>query len=148
MRPKVKYAVINCHRTEYPVSVMCKFFGVFRSGYYDFVKRIGQPEQDTQLARNPARRQYCRRYVRHHRGDPLQRSALHYRPHHPRSGGHQPCGHGPDSQAHRHHRCRLMKTDGAIDKVYINGNASFKEGDTFQYDVEVVVEYYSPLFAK
>ena len=51
MRPKVKYAVICRHRNEYPVSVMCKFFEVSRSGYYDFVKRIGTPEQDADLAR-------------------------------------------------------------------------------------------------
>ena len=51
MRPKVKYAVIHRHRGEYPVSVMCKFFGVSRSGYYDFVKRHGQPEHDAELAR-------------------------------------------------------------------------------------------------
>ena len=29
---------------------MCKFFEVSRSGYYDFVKRLGQPEQDAALA--------------------------------------------------------------------------------------------------
>ena len=50
MRPKVKYSVIYRHREEYPVSVMCKFFGVSRSGYYDFLKRLGQPERDAQLA--------------------------------------------------------------------------------------------------
>ena len=50
MRPKVKYAVIHRHRNEYPISVMCKFFEVSRSGYYDFVKRIDKPEQDTELA--------------------------------------------------------------------------------------------------
>ena len=50
MRPKVKYAVIHRHRDEYPVTVMCKFFGVSRSGYYDFVKQIGKPEQDAVLA--------------------------------------------------------------------------------------------------
>ena len=50
MRPKVKYAVIYRHRNEYAVSVMCKFFGVSRSGYYDFVKRADKPEQDAQLA--------------------------------------------------------------------------------------------------
>jgi len=49
VRPKVKYAVIHRHRNEYPVSVMCKFFEVSRSGYYDFVKRIDKPEQDTEL---------------------------------------------------------------------------------------------------
>ena len=29
---------------------MCKFFEVSRSGYYDFVKRMGQPEHDAELA--------------------------------------------------------------------------------------------------
>ena len=50
MRAKVKYAVIYRHRDEYPVTVMCRFFGVSRSGYYDFVKRLGQPEYDAELA--------------------------------------------------------------------------------------------------
>ncbi len=50
MRPKLKYAVIYRHCHEYPVLVMCRFFGVSRSGYYDFVKRIGQPEHDADLA--------------------------------------------------------------------------------------------------
>ena len=50
MRPKLKYAVIYRHRHEYTVLVMCRFFGVSRSGYYDFVKRIGQPEHDVDLA--------------------------------------------------------------------------------------------------
>ena len=50
MRAKVKYAVIYRHRDEYPVTVMCRFFGVSRSGYYDFVKRLGQPEHDAELA--------------------------------------------------------------------------------------------------
>ena len=50
MRPKIKYHIIYRHRDEYPVSVMCKFFEVSRSGYYAFVKRLGQPEHDTELA--------------------------------------------------------------------------------------------------
>ena len=50
MRPKVKYAVIYRHQNEYPVSVMCKFFEVSRSGYYAFVKRLGRPEHDAELA--------------------------------------------------------------------------------------------------
>ena len=37
MRPRAKYAVIYRHRDEYPVSVMCRFFEISRSGYYDFV---------------------------------------------------------------------------------------------------------------
>ena len=51
MRPKAKYAVIHRHRNMYPVSVMCKFFEVSRSGYYDFLKRQGQPEKDADLAK-------------------------------------------------------------------------------------------------
>lgn len=50
MRAKVKYAVIYRHRSEYPLSVMCQFFGVSRSGYYAFCKRLGQPEPDAWLA--------------------------------------------------------------------------------------------------
>ena len=49
MRPKIKYAVIYRHRGEYPVSVMCSFFEVSRSGYYDFVNRLGKSAQDAQL---------------------------------------------------------------------------------------------------
>ena len=51
MRSKAKYAIIHRHREEYPISVMCKFFGVSRSGYYNFVKRLGQPEKDADLAK-------------------------------------------------------------------------------------------------
>ena len=51
MRPKVKYAVIYRHRGKYPVSVMCSFFEVSRSGYYDFVNRLDRPEADADLAK-------------------------------------------------------------------------------------------------
>ena len=51
MRTKVKYAVIYRHRNEYAVSVMCKFFEVSRSGYYDFVSRMGKAERDAELAK-------------------------------------------------------------------------------------------------
>ena len=50
MRPRAKYAVIHRHRNEYPVSTMCQFFEISRSGYYDFVKRLGRPEHDADLA--------------------------------------------------------------------------------------------------
>ena len=50
MKAAVKYAVIYRHRKEYPVLVMCRLFGVSRSGYYDYCKRIGRPEPDTELA--------------------------------------------------------------------------------------------------
>ena len=51
MRATVKYHVIYRHRTECPVAVMCKFFGVSRSGYYAFVHRLGRPEKDAALAK-------------------------------------------------------------------------------------------------
>ena len=50
MRPKFKYQVIYRHRTEYPISVMCQFFGVSRSGYYAYVSRMGSADKDTVLA--------------------------------------------------------------------------------------------------
>ena len=38
------------NRTRYPVSAMCQFFGVSRSGYYDYVKRLSKPARDADLA--------------------------------------------------------------------------------------------------
>ena len=61
MRPKIKYAVIYRHREEYSVSVMCKFFGVSRSGYYAFLQRLGKPDRDADLAEAIRREQQrCR----------------------------------------------------------------------------------------
>ena len=50
MRPFVKYQVIQRHSSKYPVSVMCRFFNVSRSGYYDFISRRGRPDKDAPLA--------------------------------------------------------------------------------------------------
>ena len=50
MRARAKYHIIYRRKAEYPVSVMCKFFGVSRSGYYAFVHRLGKPEKDAALA--------------------------------------------------------------------------------------------------
>ena len=50
MRPRIKYHIIYRHNEEYPVSVMCAFFAVSRSGYYAFVQRLGRPEKDAALA--------------------------------------------------------------------------------------------------
>lgn len=49
--PRVKCHIIYRHRAEYPVTVMCKFFEVFRSGYYEFVQCLGRPGKDTALAK-------------------------------------------------------------------------------------------------
>ena len=46
----MKYHIIYRHREEYPISVMCAFFEVSRSGYYAFVHRLGKPEKDAALA--------------------------------------------------------------------------------------------------
>lgn len=55
MWAKIKYHVIYRHRMEYPVSVMCRFFEVSRSGYYAFVHRLGIAEKDAALAELIAR---------------------------------------------------------------------------------------------
>ena len=51
MRANVKYLAIYRHKKNYPISTMCKFFEVSRSGYYDFLKRKDTPDQDEALAR-------------------------------------------------------------------------------------------------
>lgn len=51
MRPQIKYAVIYRHHKKYPVSVMCSFFDVSRSGYYDFLHRMDHVDKDAPLAK-------------------------------------------------------------------------------------------------
>ena len=50
MRPTIKYMVIYRHKEKYGISEMCRFFKVSRSGYYDYVKRMGIPAKDLPLA--------------------------------------------------------------------------------------------------
>lgn len=38
------------NRERYSITEMCQFFGVSRSGYYDYVKRLNQPAHDATLA--------------------------------------------------------------------------------------------------
>ena len=57
MSPTIKYHVILRHSTRYPVSVMCQFFLVSRSGYYDFLRRQEIPKKDTELAKVIAQKQ-------------------------------------------------------------------------------------------
>ena len=59
MRPRVKYHIIHRHSGEYPVSVMCAFFEVSRSGYYAFAHRLGKPEKDATLAELIAQQREC-----------------------------------------------------------------------------------------
>ena len=50
MRLKAKYAVIYRYREKYPISIMCRFFGVSRSGYCGYIGRVDKPEKDAELA--------------------------------------------------------------------------------------------------
>ena len=50
MKASVKYKVIYRHKERYSISEMCRFFGVSRSGYYEYVKRMEVPEKDLPLA--------------------------------------------------------------------------------------------------
>ena len=51
MRAKVKYAAIYKHRNQYPISKMCQFFEVSRSGYYSYEKSVKVPDKDDSLAK-------------------------------------------------------------------------------------------------
>ena len=50
MRPLVKYQIIHMNRERYSISVMCRFFGVSRSGYYDYIKRAKKVAFDAEIA--------------------------------------------------------------------------------------------------
>ena len=50
MKTSVKYQVIYRHKEKYPISEMCKFFEVSRSGYYAYLKRKDTPDKDLPLA--------------------------------------------------------------------------------------------------
>ena len=50
MKPSAKYRAIYRHKDKYSISEMCKFFGVSRSGYYDFVARMEMPDRDLPIA--------------------------------------------------------------------------------------------------
>ena len=50
MTASVKYLAIYHNKDNYPIILMCKFFEVSRSGYYDFAKRINKPDKDEFLA--------------------------------------------------------------------------------------------------
>jgi putative transposase len=50
VKPSVKYNVIYKNKTAYPIKIMCQFFQVSRSGYYDFISRMDTPDFDKPLA--------------------------------------------------------------------------------------------------
>ena len=51
MSARAKYAIVHHHKEDYPISIMCRFFGVSRSGYYDFAHRMDKPDKDADLAK-------------------------------------------------------------------------------------------------
>ena len=61
MRPSVKYQAIYRNREKYPITVMCRFFGVSRSGYYAYTERMQRPAFDQELAERIAQ---CQTRVR------------------------------------------------------------------------------------
>jgi len=50
VKASIKYNVIYRHREKYSISEMCRIFGVSRSGYYSYVKRMDVPVKDLPLA--------------------------------------------------------------------------------------------------
>ena len=47
----MKYRVIFRYEENYPITTMCLFFEVSRSGYYGYVKRMDKQDRDEPLAR-------------------------------------------------------------------------------------------------
>lgn len=56
-------AVIYRHQKQHPVFVMCRFFEVSRSDYYNLVKRMSQPEKDATLFETIRQQQDKRSYT-------------------------------------------------------------------------------------
>ena len=82
MKASVKYKVIYRHKDIYPISEMCRFFEVSRSGYYDFVNRLDIPAKDLLLAQMI---QVCQKQSRHTYGYRrvhiwLERQGMHKNP--------------------------------------------------------------------
>ena len=48
MKAKVKYRVIHRFKDKYNVRDMCIFFGVSRSGYYAWTKKVDKEDPDKQ----------------------------------------------------------------------------------------------------
>ena len=61
MKASVKYLAIFRQKDKYPITVMCRFFDVSRSGYYEYVKRMDIPTRDKDLAKVIAQ---CQNLVR------------------------------------------------------------------------------------
>ena len=50
MRPLIKYHTIKKFSEKYPVAEMCRFLGVSRSGYYDYLKRGEKTDRNADVA--------------------------------------------------------------------------------------------------
>jgi len=48
----IKYLAIYKNKGKHPIKTMCGFFEVSKSGYYDFVKRMNNPDRDEALAKD------------------------------------------------------------------------------------------------
>jgi len=44
----MKYAFIAQYKKTWPITVMCRVLGVWRDGYYRYLKRIKQPDPNHQ----------------------------------------------------------------------------------------------------
>lgn len=51
MKATLKYLVIHRHQGKYPITEMCRFFEVSRSGYYGWLKRKELPDKDEPMAK-------------------------------------------------------------------------------------------------
>ncbi len=61
MKASVKYLTIYNHKEKYAIQTMCKFFGVSRSGYYGYVKRMDKPEKHLEAVKEIAECQHSTR---------------------------------------------------------------------------------------
>lgn len=48
----MKFAVIHQHRKQYSIQIMCRFFGISRSGYYRYVKNLDRSRKNADMAEN------------------------------------------------------------------------------------------------
>lgn len=49
VKPCIKYAAIYANKEKYGIALMCRYFKVSRSGYYDWLKRKDSPDRDVVL---------------------------------------------------------------------------------------------------
>ena len=46
VKATVKYLAIYRNKSKYPIKTMCGFFGVSRSGYYNYVTKLAKADKD------------------------------------------------------------------------------------------------------